>query len=150
MTAALVIHDSIAAWHVPVLMEDQAASSAVEATPTLDAEAVSAFRYLWSLQELGDRWNSYDARPIALSALQSAHELLGVAADLRSLPSAIIPTARGGVQFEWDLGSRHIEIEVAPDRSASILQAEGDREAEDDGVPVKRITNEVLFILLHG
>jgi hypothetical protein len=153
MTAIALPFESISAFEEPRRsrrVRHQTSQSAAEVTPIDRPELAAAFRRLWSLKNLKENWNSYGAAAVDDAALRSAHTLLGVAGNLRTLPVAIIPTARGGVQLEWKLPDRELEVEVLPDQTVQVLLVEGEQESEQEGISVERLTTEVLFRLLHG
>jgi hypothetical protein len=153
MNANALRYESIAAWNEPTTSRrvgTQSSQSSLGVTTIDSPELEAALRRLWSFKDLPQNWNSYGADAIAASALQSAHAILVAAGELRSLPLAIVPTARGGVQLEWKLPDREVEIETTPDRTVQIAVFEGDQEFEEEGIRVEQLRTDVLFRLLHG
>lgn len=67
---------------------------------------------------LEEGWDSYGARPITKAAIDAA-KLAAVSMS----PSAdhVVPTSRGGIQFEWYLSGVEMELEFYPNGSPAIL-----------------------------
>lgn len=143
-------YETLSAWHQPSRARQFQTLTATTVTELTTPELTSAFRELWALKSLQENWNSYGSASIAQSALQSAHRLLGIAGELRSLPDAIVPTARGGVQFEWKTADRELEIEVTPSRDAVVCLSFDEEPAEELSLSAEQITVERLFRLVHG
>jgi hypothetical protein len=72
------------------------------------------------LLALPEDWNSYGAGRIDPDAARLALDQLVAYRYCGPLPH-VAPTARGGVQFEWNWGDEGVEIEVNPGRSVEIL-----------------------------
>jgi len=128
----------------------QTSSAAVAASDISSPDVAAAFRRLWSLEGLRENWNSYTARAIEISALRSGHSLIETASNLRMLPMAIIPTAQGGVQLEWRLSDREIEIEISPDETAHVLITKSGQDMELPSIPARYVTKDILSQLFHG
>jgi hypothetical protein len=97
----------------------------------IPAWVLSMTEAIAELLELPSGWNSYHARPVALSSAQSAIELLKrVMSDMTPAPD-IVPTSLGGVQLEWHTMEIDIEITVPPIGVAEIyIQRSGARSVE--------------------
>lgn len=75
------------------------------------------------IAELRAGWNSYNARPIEMSNVVTAVNLL-----LRYLPAharlpMIVPTVHGGIQLEWHTPSVEVEVYVNGPSAVSFLAA---------------------------
>ncbi len=57
-------------------------------------------------------WNTYGSPPIAQRAIQAAHRLLETGRIQGAPVPQIVPTSDGGIQFEWHLPGRRLEIEI--------------------------------------
>jgi hypothetical protein len=92
----------------------------------LSAQAVpvswagSVFLRLQQLREYPKNWDSYGGRPLTTAAYLGAHDLLGRIMFQRFPKPSIVPTGRGGVQFEWHKKGSHLEVYVSSDGSAEV------------------------------
>lgn len=96
--------------------------------PPMMEQAIERLR---ELSQLPDNWDGYGSPKITQEAKQS---VMGLLACMRSyaIPSIRLdPVSGGGVQFEWEIGLRALEIEVLPDGSVEYLVAEGQNMKED-------------------
>jgi hypothetical protein len=73
---------------------------------------VPVARRIGELLRLPANWDSYGARTIRLELVQAGLELLGRTVRAGTPPPAVVPTGRGGLQFEWHLPHADLEIEV--------------------------------------
>jgi hypothetical protein len=78
--------------------------------PWLDAAAAK----LGGFVRLPADWDSYGARPISFATVRDAWELLAGLCRLGVSAPTIVPTAQGGVQFEWDLPGVELELGLEP------------------------------------
>ena len=60
-----------------------------------------------SLLDLKAGWDSYGAKPINPSAVAAAKNFLRMV--------QVVPTNKGGVQFEWHCYGVDVEVEFGPD-----------------------------------
>ena len=67
---------------------------------------------------LEDGWDSYGARPITKQAIDAAKL---AAVSMSPTPDWIVPTSKGGIQFEWYLSSVEMELEFYPNGSPAIF-----------------------------
>lgn len=84
------------------------------------------------MQKLPSDWDSYGSPPPARKAVDASLVLLWqiTKLGLEDLPVPhVVPVPGGGIQFEWQVGSRELELEVLPDGSAEFLKVE-------DGDPI--------------
>jgi hypothetical protein len=68
----------------------------------------------FELQALGNDWDGYGSPAPSPSVVFAAFERFGAIIPINAPAPAIFPTTSGGVQFEWTVGGRHIEIEYLP------------------------------------
>jgi hypothetical protein len=81
---------------------------------------------LRELSQLPDDWDGYGSPRVTAAAKRSAIALL---AELRTyaIPGMHLDAVPGGgVQFEWAIGPRALEIEILPDGALEYLVAEAD------------------------
>lgn len=77
-----------------------------------------------SFASLEANWDSYGAEQIDPGVIDHAKRLIRSIAllvpDHTPAPS-VVPTSRGGVQFEWHIGGVDVEIEIHPDGTIEYL-----------------------------
>ena len=85
-----------------------------------------AMERLLGLHSLPAGWDSYGSPAIDARAVASGLLLLTQAA-LEGLPTPhVCPVSGGGVQLEWEIGARGLELEALPDGSVQFLKVQGD------------------------
>ncbi|MHB8646742.1 MAG: hypothetical protein ACYDAR_13210 [Thermomicrobiales bacterium] len=95
----------------------------LEATQRLDEFAM-----------LHSGWDTYDAKPIAATAIHEARQLLAaVARQFAGQPDSakpffVAPLPYGGVQIEWRRANKEIEVEIGPDGRFGYLLTSGEDE----------------------
>ena len=83
---------------------------------------IDAIRKLDQLHALPRDWDSYGSSPPSEIAVKAAVRLiLDIDFDYFVSPH-IVPISGGGVQLEWSLGSREVEIEIDSEGSAEYLE----------------------------
>ena len=110
----------------------------------LEPWQISALRNLLRVAALPHNWDSYGSPPPKRNAIEASIILL-VNAAISDLPAPdVIPVSGGGIQFEWGVGRRELELKILPSGSAGYLEAE-------DGEPVREGPVNVFdAILLHS
>jgi hypothetical protein len=90
------------------------------------------------LLQLSDGWDSYGAqspgRRGMVFATHFLRDVIGVLIDHQievPLPF-LVPTARGGVQFEWKVDSRELELEIPEKGRFEYLAVDGSQETEGE------------------
>jgi hypothetical protein len=94
-----------------------------------DMEAiVPALEQLRGLAQLGDNWDSYGADSISPVAIATASLLISSVDEDRvrhggrhAAPWMVAPLPDGGVQVEWKIASRKIQIQIDPEGAMSYL-----------------------------
>jgi hypothetical protein len=90
------------------------------------------------LLSLPERWDTYGAKipskRATTFALNFLRDAIGVFMDHEiDVPSPfLVPTASGGVQFEWSVGSRELELEIPEKGRFAYLAADGSKENEGE------------------
>lgn len=93
---------------------------------------VQGIKKLVEIMALPQNWDSYGSPPPSQGAVSIAIELLmGIDLDYFLSPR-VVPVAGGGVQLEWSLGTREVELEVLDDGSVEYLRIE-DGQPFDEG-----------------
>jgi hypothetical protein len=108
----------------------------------LGARAAGAVQMLREFARMPQNWDGYDSPPLTTGASHTAMELLAAIGD--GLAGVrIAPVSGGGVQFEWHIGARELELEILPEGSVQFLIVEGGQMQEGD--VVTRATLEALL-----
>ena len=97
----------------------------VESIPLYKEWQAKAMKSALGLANLPDTWElAGRVRPSA-QAIQGALEMIRLAGSigLDDLPRPfVVPLAGGGVQLEWELGERRVELEIWNEGAPSYLQ----------------------------
>ena len=73
---------------------------------------------LIELLDLSENWDSYGARPISQEIAFFALQLLDETMRADTPAPTVVPTNRGGIQFEWHTRGIDLEIEIqSPERT---------------------------------
>lgn len=107
--------------------------------PIFGAWAIEPIRTALELATLEAGWDAEGSPPPTREAVRVAINIITVIAelDIHDLPGPrIVPVPGGGVQLEWQLGDRYLEIEVAPDGSAGYLAVSDTGEEDEQEFPV--------------
>lgn len=93
-----------------------------------------ATRRLNEFAMLPPSWDTYDAKPIAATAIHEARQLLAAVARRfanqtdRATPFFLAPLSYGGIQIEWRRPNKEIEVEIGPDGRFGYLRITGEGE----------------------
>jgi len=97
---------------------------------TLSPKQAEAMRRLGEIAELPQNWDSYGSPPPTPIAVETVMDLL-LKIDDRNLPFVrVVPVSGGGVQLEWCVSDRELQLEISGDGTAQYLQIE-------NGQPIK-------------
>jgi len=117
--------------------EDNALTIARESHRGESTEAYRrAVEHSEALLRLEDGWDSYKARRPSPRSIEFALSFLREAIDFFlddgvEMPAPfLVPTLRGGVQFEWRVGNRELELEIQEPEQFLYLAVDGDEERE--------------------
>jgi hypothetical protein len=81
-----------------------------------------AFEEILSLARYPAGWDSHGAASPVPKLLAAGADLLSGIATATWVPKPrIVATRSGGIQFEWESGSRYFEIDVVAERAAEFL-----------------------------
>jgi hypothetical protein len=111
--------------HVDVMEEIEHASSRYEVPlDSLSPNQAEAMRTLGELANLPPNWDGYGSPPPTRVALNVVMDVL-LHIDDRNLPSVrVVPVSGGGIQLEWRVSTRELQLEISCDGSAQYLQLE--------------------------
>lgn len=123
--ATLIDHTNRSPWETesfPALSTNNPGQS-LEVQTSRDDWYPSVSRRLRELSLYGPNWDSYDSPPPTAKAIQlTTGLLLWARIHSRDMPRPhLVPVSGGGIQLEWQLGSRELELEVLPDGYVEFL-----------------------------
>jgi hypothetical protein len=82
--------------------------------------------------ELAENWDSHGARPINVGSVNNAIEVLSQPVFSALAAPAIVPTSIGGIQAEWHVGERSLEVEFISDIDIEVLFADRENMEEHE------------------
>lgn len=91
------------------------------------AEKISSYRLL------PNNWNSYGSPPPSSFAIQKALSFVTRLMNEKQPRPRVTPVSGGGIQFEWTLGERQIEVEFLRDGTIEYLLADTKIDSETTG-----------------
>jgi len=125
---------------------------AVRRDPTVLTEALGRVR---GLAQLSANWDGEDAVPIASGAITHAELLLREVIckypllDRSLRPFFLIGRPDGGVQVEWRVDSRSVEVDVRPDGQLSYLFVDRSGEAPRFHENASASRSEAIDVITH-
>lgn len=122
--------------------------SSCSVTPTVPVPwAGDVFVRLQQLRGYPKNWDSYGGRPLTTAAYLGAYDLLGRLIYERVPRPSVVPTGRGGVQFEWHMKGSHVEVYVSPE-GATEVSFEDDFGCEWEG-PLAQVAHRLTAVLCN-
>jgi len=104
----------------------------------LDTIQIQAIYEVIRLRELEENWDSYGSPPLKVETINKSIALIK-SVPMEDLPVPhVIPTADGGIQFEWG-GIRGLEIEVTQNGEIEYLKCENGEPVEESSI--ERLTH---------
>jgi hypothetical protein len=107
--------------------------------------AAEVFLRLQQMRSYPKNWDSYGGRALTTAGYLAANELLGRLMFESTPKPSVVPTGRGGVQFEWHRKGSHIEVYFSPDGNAEV-SFEDDFGAEWEG-PLTEVAHRLFAVL---
>lgn len=99
----------------------------------LDPKQIQVIYKVTRLRSLEEDWDSYGGQPLSDETInKSIWLIMGVPMENLPLPH-VIPTAGGGIQFEWG-GIRELEIEVTKNGEIEYLICENGDPVEEGSI----------------
>lgn len=117
-------------------MEEAIASSTMDVIPTSDLPPWlrASLPRLLRLCDMNPNWDSYGSLPPSMALVKSIVKSLRLA-EKETLPEPkVVPTSSGGIQLEWYLGKRELEIEFTPTGQIEYLRSDNERNEEKEDV----------------
>jgi hypothetical protein len=112
----------------------------------LSPKQAEAMRRLGEIAKLPENWDSYGSPPPTSIAVDIVMDLL-LKIDDRNLPSArVVPVSSGGVQLEWRVPHRELQLEISGEGIAQYLQIENGQPIKEE--EITPLTNERVKVLL--
>lgn len=100
----------------------------------LTPKQAEAMRRLGEIAKLPQNWDSYGSPPPTPTAVQTVMDLLLKIGD-RNLPFVrVVPVSGGGVQLEWRVSYRELQLEISGNGTAQYLQIENGRPTKEEEV----------------
>ena len=75
----------------------------------------------FSLLDLKPGWDSYGAHAPKLHLIEAALQLITRLMRAEVPAPQVVPTTKGGIQFEWHLGDQELEVEVLSSSRFSVI-----------------------------
>lgn len=103
------------------------------------------------LQALPDNWDGYGAPRIGSDVANSATKLVQIVSKSIPITPSVVPTTTGGVQLEWSVAGRSLELEVVSATDVEFLRYAPNDGIEDEGVfPLMQPTGMLKLAELLG
>lgn len=124
----------------PVDFEQVELSQWSQVTPLPQASPwlTDMLRDVLSLGQLQTNWDSYGSPPLQPLVIEGAITFLKMLEIDQPPRPQICPVPGGGMQFEWHLPGRELEIEILPDGSMQYLAVAEDNQEMEGPLPVNR------------
>ena len=106
---------------------------------------------LLALTSLPRDWDSYGSPPPSQVAINASFDLLDrmPKSVFEDLPIPFVaPVPGGGIQFDWSVGRRDLELHVMPDGSIQYLRAFGGDILDEGPLKLNPIETRALFAWL--
>jgi len=94
--------------------------------------AEDTIRSVQTLINLQPNWDGYGSPPPSERAAAIAFRLISEIKENLRNPAHVCPVGGGGIQLEWHVGDKDLEIEIGFDGSVEYLAAAGDRTQEGE------------------
>jgi len=103
------------------------------------------------LQHLQPGWDGYGSPPPSENLVEGAIHLIRQIAILAPgglEPPNVVPLARGGIQLEWHVGDRELEIPIFPDGRVEFLTVQdGEPQAENELTTYRQMRNLLSWLM---
>jgi hypothetical protein len=99
--------------------------------PALSVQEKGLIKRIAELSKLPNGWDSYGSPPISTLATTVAFSVVvGLGPDFLSYVN-VVPVSGGGIQFEWDVLNRGLEVEISPTGAVEYLKSERNLSVEE-------------------
>ena len=113
--------------------------------------AAETVKRVLALTSLPHDWDSYGSPPPSQVAIFASYGLLNSIPKtvFEDLPIPFVaPVSGGGIQLEWNVGARELELHVMPDGSIQYLRAFGGDILDEGPLKLNPIETRALFAWL--
>jgi hypothetical protein len=110
----------------PIVLNPGGYAQWISVIPTraLSQWQIQGIKRLQEILSLPKDWDSYGSSPPTQEAVNTAMKLMtGIDIDYFVAPH-VVPVSGGGLQLEWEAGTRELELEVLNDGSVEYLKSE--------------------------
>jgi hypothetical protein len=116
-------------------------------TETLSEWQIHGIKTLKKVLSLPENWDSYGSPPPTVAAATTAMAILTSTTIEYFIAPRVVPISGGGLQLEWEIGSRVLELEILDDGSVEYLTMEAGEPHREDRL---HLTDDVrpLFLWL--
>lgn len=101
-------------------------------------------RSVQTLLNLSPDWDGYGSPPPSKEAADIAFRLVSEVKENFRKPAHVCPVGGGGIQLEWHVGEKDLEIEIESDGSVGYLAVDGQKMQEGE-LPLDRGALRNLF-----
>lgn len=109
----------------------------------------STLKSLAEFRKLPDNWDSYNSPRITRAACQALRDIL-LQIDDNSLPEPFVcPVPGGGLQLEWEVGKRELELEFLPDGSIEFLTVDKNANHLEDSMTEGKVDGENIIVIVQ-
>jgi hypothetical protein len=98
----------------------------------LSPSQAEAMRRLGEIAKLPHNWDSYGSPPPSATALDMVMDLLLKIDDPALPPTHVVPVSGGGLQLEWNVSPREVQLEISGEGTAQYLQIEQGRPVKEE------------------
>jgi len=127
-------------------MTHDAGSDRVLFLGDLSPNQAEAMRRLGEIVNLPQNWDSYGSPPPTSTAIEIVMDLL-LTIDNPSLPAPrVVPVSGGGLQLEWNVSPRELQLEISGEGIAQCLQIEDRRPVREE--EISHLTSDRIRSLL--
>ncbi len=88
-------------------------------------------RNLENLRELAEDWDSYGSPAVSERLIQNAKAFLNSVEDMHLPKTFVVPVSGGGVQLEWNVVDKELEVDFLQDNLVRYLKIVKDNPAEE-------------------
>ena len=113
--------------------------------------AAETVKRVLALTSLPRNWDSYGSPPPSQVAIFASFGLLNSIPKtvFEDLPIPFVaPVSGGGIQLDWNVGTRELELHIMPDGSTQFLRAHGGDVLDEGPLRLSPIETRALFAWL--
>jgi hypothetical protein len=100
-----------------------------------------AQRKVTELSNLSENWDSYGSSSIQPPAIEMALKILSLVDRQGVATPQIFPVSGGGIQLEWQSGSRELELEILPNGMLEYLVVDEQKNMQEGSLPAQEEYN---------